>query len=77
MTAENLLQECPSYSKERREIWEQPVTLREQLYGDAVNLELSTAFFKQINVSVQQRTLKKERKASTFSVDLRLEDFNY
>jgi hypothetical protein len=52
MTAEHLLQECPSYSKERRETWEQPVTLREKLYGDDVNLELSTAFFKQINVSV-------------------------
>jgi hypothetical protein len=35
----------------RTETWEQPVTVREKPYGDAVNLEPSTAFFKLINVS--------------------------
>jgi hypothetical protein len=52
MTAEHLLQECQSYSKERMETWEQPVILREKLYVDAVDHELCTAFFKLINVSV-------------------------
>jgi hypothetical protein len=52
MTAEHLLQDCPKYSSERLEIWEQPVTLQEQLYGSCLNLELTTDFFKLINVSV-------------------------
>jgi hypothetical protein len=52
MTAEHLLLICPSYSNERTDTWEQPVTLHEQLYGDAWNLELTTAFFKRINLSV-------------------------
>jgi hypothetical protein len=51
MTAEHLLQDCPTYSNERMEIWEQPVTLQEQLYGNALNLELTTDFFKLISVS--------------------------
>jgi hypothetical protein len=41
-----------NYSNERADTWEQPVTLHEQLYSDAWNLELTTAFFKHINVSV-------------------------
>jgi hypothetical protein len=52
MTAEHLLQDCPTYSNERMDKWEQPVTLQEQLYGSALNLELTTDFFKLINVSV-------------------------
>jgi hypothetical protein len=43
MTAEHVLQECPS-SSERAEIWEQAVTLQDKLYGDAVNLKLTTSF---------------------------------
>jgi hypothetical protein len=35
MTAEHLLQTCPTYSNERTETWQQPVTLHEKLYGDA------------------------------------------
>jgi hypothetical protein len=50
MTAEHLLQECPSYSSERTETWEQAVTLQDKLYGDAENLDLTTNFFKLINV---------------------------
>jgi hypothetical protein len=52
MTAEHLLQECPNYSNERTETWEQAVTLQDKLYGDAENLELTTNFFKRINVNV-------------------------
>ena len=50
MTAEHLLQECPSYSSERTETWEQAVTLQDKLYGDAENLKLTANFFKPINV---------------------------
>jgi hypothetical protein len=49
MTAEHLLQECPSYSRDRAETWEQAVTLQDKLYGDAESLELTTSFFKRIN----------------------------
>jgi hypothetical protein len=42
----------PSYSTERAETWEQAVTLQDKLYGDADNFELTTSFFKRINVSV-------------------------
>ena len=52
MTAEHVLQECPSYNSERTETWEQAVTLQDNLYGDAVNLKLTTSFFKRINVIV-------------------------
>jgi hypothetical protein len=49
MTAEHLLQECPSYDNERSETWEQAVTLQDKLYGDAENLRLTIRFFKRIN----------------------------
>jgi hypothetical protein len=52
MTAEHLLQGCTSYSSERAETWEQAVTHQDKLYGDAENLELTTIFFKRINVIV-------------------------
>ena len=52
MTAEHLLQECPSYTNERTETWERAVTLQDKLYGDSVNLKLTTSFFKRINVIV-------------------------
>jgi hypothetical protein len=52
MTAEHLLQECPNYSSERAETWEQAVPLQDKLYGDAENLELTTSFFERINVIV-------------------------
>ena len=51
MTAEHLLEECPSYNAERAETWEQAATLQDKLYGDAENLELTTSFFKLINVN--------------------------
>ena len=50
MTAEHLLQECPSYNSERVETWVRAVTLQEKLDGDAENLELTTNFFKRVNV---------------------------
>ena len=43
MTAEHLLEECPSYDAERVETWEQAVTFQDKLYGDAENLELTTS----------------------------------
>jgi hypothetical protein len=52
MTAEHLLQECPSYNSERTETWERAVTLQDKLYGDAVILKLTTSLFKRINVIV-------------------------
>jgi hypothetical protein len=52
LTAEHVLQECPSYNSERVETWEQAVTLQDKLYGDAVNLKLTTSFFKRINITV-------------------------
>ena len=52
MTAEHLLQEYPSYNSERTETWERAVTLQDKLYGDSVNLKLTTSFFKRINVIV-------------------------
>ena len=52
MTAEHLLQECPSYDSERTATWPIAVTVQDQLYGDAVNLELTTTFFNLIGVSV-------------------------
>jgi hypothetical protein len=51
MTAERVL-ECPSYNSEIAETWEQAVTLQDKLYGDAVNLNLTTSFFKRINITV-------------------------
>jgi ribonuclease HI len=45
MTAQHVLQECPSDNSERTEAWEQAVTLQDKLYGDAVNLKLTTSFF--------------------------------
>jgi hypothetical protein len=52
MTAEHVLQECPSCNSERTETWEQAVTLPDKLYGDAVNLNLTCSFFKRINSTV-------------------------
>jgi ribonuclease HI len=52
MTAQHLLEECPSYDAERAETWERAVTLQDKLYGSAENLELTTRFFKLINVIV-------------------------
>ena len=52
MTDEHLLEECPSYDAERAETWERAVTLQDKLYGSAENLELTTGFFKLINVIV-------------------------
>jgi hypothetical protein len=52
MTAEHLLQDCPAYSNERMDIWEQLVTLQEQLCESALNFVLTTDFFKLINISV-------------------------
>jgi hypothetical protein len=52
MTGDYLLQECSSYNNERSETWEQAVTLQDKLYGDADNLELTTNFFKRINVCI-------------------------
>jgi hypothetical protein len=52
MTAEHVLQVSPSYNRERAETWEQAVTLQDILYGDAVNLNLTTSFFKRINITV-------------------------
>jgi hypothetical protein len=52
MTVKHPLQTCPTYSNERMDTWQQPVTIQEKLYRDAWNLELTAAFFKLINVSV-------------------------
>ena len=52
MTAEHVLRECPSYNSERTATWAQAVTLHDKLYGDAVNLELTTTFFNLIGVCV-------------------------
>ena len=48
----NSKQDCPSYNSERGETWVQAVTLQDKLYGDAVNLKLTTSFFKRINITV-------------------------
>jgi hypothetical protein len=55
MTAEHLLQTCPTYSNERTDSWEQPVTLHEKLYGDVWNLELAAAFFLSVSNSERRR----------------------
>jgi hypothetical protein len=52
MTAEICCKTVQHTVMKKIEIWEQPVTLQEQLYGNALNLELTTAFFQFINVSV-------------------------
>jgi hypothetical protein len=62
MTAEHLLQECPSYSSERAETWQPAVTLQDKLYGNAENLKLPQHFSNVLMSLSEQRTLKKERK---------------
>ena len=52
MTAEHLLQECPSYDSERTATRAQAVPLQDKLYGDVVNLGLTTSFFSLIGVSI-------------------------
>jgi hypothetical protein len=43
---------CPTYSNKQKDTWQHLVHLHKKLYGDAGNLELTSAFFKIINVNV-------------------------
>jgi hypothetical protein len=52
MTAEHLLQTCPTYSNEQNDTWQHPVPFHDKLYGNAGNLELTATFFRIINVNV-------------------------
>jgi hypothetical protein len=52
MTAEHLLQTCPTYSNERKDTLQHSIPFHEKLYEDARNLELTAAFFRISNVNV-------------------------
>jgi hypothetical protein len=52
MTAEHILQDCPSYNSERATTWEQAVTLQDKLYGNAENLWITIGFIKLIGICV-------------------------
>jgi hypothetical protein len=52
MTAEHILQECPSYDSERAATWGQTVTLQDKLYGTADNLWRTIGFIKATGISV-------------------------
>jgi hypothetical protein len=54
----------PSYRNERTETLEQAVALQDKLYGDAENLELTTNFFKRINVNVKAANAKEKKETN-------------
>jgi len=52
MTAELLLQKCPSFDEQRKFIWPYAVPLQDKLYGDINSLRLTTSFLGLIQVDI-------------------------
>jgi ribonuclease HI len=52
MTAEHLLQICPSFVNERNQIWPRAIPLQEKLFGSAGSLRLTATFVRVINAAI-------------------------
>jgi hypothetical protein len=58
MTAEHLLQTCPTYSNGQKDTWQHPVPLHEKLYG---NLELTAARIINVNLTANEEGRPRNR----------------
>lgn len=52
MMAKHLLQDCLTYTEQRRLFWPTPATFEEKLYGNVINLKLTAAFIKNIQIDI-------------------------
>ena len=52
MTVEHLLQHCQLHDALRRDMWPEPILLRDKLYGSLEELKRTAAFVKAIGISV-------------------------
>ena len=59
MTAEHLLQHCQLHDALRRDVWPEPVPLRDKLYGNLEELRRTADFVRATGISVQRATKKK------------------
>jgi hypothetical protein len=60
MTAEHLLQECPAYRKQRRKIWPTVIPVKDKLYGDVQDLQMTANHFRSTGINVLQCKKKKK-----------------
>ena len=52
MTAEHLLQHCQLHAALRRDMWPEPMPLRDKLYGSMEELRKTAAFVRATGISV-------------------------
>ena len=60
MTSKHLLQHCPLHDALRRDMWPEPVPLRDNLYGNLKELRRTAAFVRATGISVKRTTTKKK-----------------
>jgi hypothetical protein len=52
MTAEYLLQECPTYEEKRKKTWITTIPTNNKLNGDGHNLQLTANYLRSIQVDI-------------------------
>ena len=60
ITAEHLLQHCHKHDALRRDIWLEPIPLRDTLYGNLEELRRTAAFVRATGISVLCTTTKED-----------------
>ena len=51
-TVEHFLKNCPTYTNQRQEVWNEPVELTEMLWGTAANLRRTASYVQQTGLKI-------------------------